>query len=280
MPQPAERACEGCSAPGTSHPGDISQSLPLLSFCVPSHLLALPVSLKLFHFLLLLLYGLFFRPVGNICRHWSFMLVSPRIRLSLCKVLYSSLSPFHMSNTGPHNSPVREQWMVPHTSDEEIEWCNTSFLCIPVAPGECPSHRTYPELFWLALRLSSLRRRVIACLSVLCPSEPVHYILLKKFLVENKSAQATSRILEELVLGNISVHEWRATCSKILESPILLGLTQVCHQLRSLRFLDIFRFNICCFSSLWVILKTRDTSSRFAGAQFELSWKNVKSFNY
>lgn len=109
--------------------------------------------------------------------------------------------------------------------------------------------------------------------------EPDHYILLKKFLVENKATQAISRVLEELVLGNSSVHEWRATCSKILEPPILLGLTQVCHRLMSLMFLDIFRFNIRCFSSLRVILKTRDTAPHFDGAQFESSGKNVKSLN-
>lgn len=84
---------------------------------------------------------------------------------------------------------------------------HASFLHIPTAPFKCPSHRTCPELFWLSLSLSSLRQRVVSCLPHFAHWSQLTKFMLNEFLVENKTTQGVSRILEQLVLGSNSVHK-------------------------------------------------------------------------
>ena len=69
------------------------------------------------------------------------------------------------------------------------------------------------------------------------------------------------RTVEQRVLGSNSVHEWMAVCWKVLKphnNTSIAHMIRVCHKLMSRKFLDIFGFNICHFSSLQVKLKLVD----------------------
>lgn len=68
---------------------------------------------------------------------------------------------------------------------------------------------------------------------------------LNEFLVENKTMQAVSRILEQLVLGSNAVHKWRPVCIKNSRSSYSAWLDSGVPSINITEVLDISTFHIC-----------------------------------